>query len=294
MIIKSLHIFTLSAVTTATAVLCSGVFLSSAEASQLVRGTSYSLDFEQDARGNDLIAGDGSLIDNEWAAWGLEITGDSYRAGADDFLLLYDSSKAGKDNDLRTGTFTRKGVQYTSPSEGNLLILHEDTSGNNLFQPDDEALGGTITFDFTAPLTNGSSTYNPSYRGVELGTIRMVDIDNNPTLSGVSFEAFSGNTSLFSRTAQELGGTSIFAGASAKGDNSIWDFDLSALQEDETAITRLMVRYEGSGAIAGLSWSELLGSDKSPAEIPEPASILGLLTVGLGAAVTKFNRDLKR
>lgn len=290
MIIKGSHLLALSVTTTATVVLHSGVFLSSAEASQLVRGASYHLDFDQDASGNDLVAGDGSLIDNEWADWGLEIKGDSYRAGANDFLLLYDSSSPGKDNDLRTGTFTRKGAQYTSPAEGNLLIIHEDTSENNLFQPDDETLGGAITFDFSAPLNSGNSTYNPSYRGVELGTIRMVDIDNNPTLSGVSFEAFSGSTSLFSRTAQELGGTSVFSGINAKGDNSIWDFDLSALQEDETAITRLMVRYEGSGAIAGLRWNELLDSDKSPAEIPEPASILGLLTIGLGAAVTKLKR----
>ncbi|MGK7888406.1 MAG: PEP-CTERM sorting domain-containing protein, partial [Leptolyngbyaceae cyanobacterium] len=124
---------------------------------------------------------------------------------------------------------------------------------------------------------------------VGLGTIRLVDIDDNPTLSGVSFEAFSGNTSLFSKTAQDLGGTSIFAGVNPKGDNSIWDFDLGALQDNDIAITKLMVKYEGSGAIASLGWHELQETDDPSANVPEPASLLGLLTVGLGAVGIKLH-----
>jgi len=266
-----------------------GLNPSSVSATALFQGQQYYLDFDFDASGVKLNAGDGTAIDNEWGDWGVHLTGDSYRRGADDLLLLYDSSRNGADDDLRTGG------NFSSPSENNLLIIHEDKRQNSIYRPDDEAAGGAITFDFSAPLTLGNSTYDSTYQGVDLGTIRLVDIDDNPTLRGVSFQAFSGNQLLFSKTAQELNddglATQIFAGINREGDNSVWDFNLGRFQRSsdtaqlESAVTRLVIDYQGSGAIAGLGWHQLHNTDiENPQEVPEPASMIGLVTVGLCVA----------
>ncbi|MEM9452196.1 MAG: PEP-CTERM sorting domain-containing protein [Cyanobacteria bacterium P01_E01_bin.6] len=276
-----------------------GLMPSSASATSLFQGQERYLDFEQDASGNSLSAGNGETIDNEWADWGVNLSADSYRNGADDMLLLYDSSRRGEDNDLRTGH------RNSSPSENNLLIIHEDKSGNSIYRPDDEANGGAITFDFSAPLTVGNAAYNSTYQGVDLGTIRLVDIDDNPTLSGVSFKAFSGNQLLFSKTAQQLNddglASQIFAGVNRHGDNSVWDFNLGSFQRAsdtnalESAVTRLVVDYSGSGAIAGLGWHQLHDTlAEPPQEVPEPTSMLGLAALGLCATGSKLKKRLSR
>jgi hypothetical protein len=279
MLIKTQHTLAISLGSALAAVV--GLTPSSASAVTLFQGQEYYLDFEFDANGTALTAGNGEAMNDQWAAWGVTLSGDSYRSGAQDLLLVYDSSTTGEDNDLMTGG------QIGSPSEGNVLILHEDKSGNSADRPDDEARGGMIAFDFSAPLTLGSHTYDPTYHGVDLGAIRLVDIDDNPTLNGVSFRAFSGNQLLFSKSAQELDdegvATQIFAGLNGDGDNSIWDFNLGSLHVD-TAITRLEVDYQGSGAIAGLGWHKL------HKDVPEPASMLGLAVLGLGIAGSKASK----
>jgi hypothetical protein len=227
MFLKKRHIFLLAA--GSSFALLPGL-LSSASATTLTQGQGWYLDFETDANGNSLVAGNGESIDDEWETWGLNLSVESYRQSADDILLLYDSSTTGEDNDLRTGHISG------SPAENNLLIIHEDTDNNSIYRPDDELKGGEITFDFSGPLTVGHSAYRSSYRGVDLGTIRLVDIDDNPTLSGVSFRAFSGDQLLFSKTAQQLNSeglaSSIFAGVNKHGDNSVWDFNLGSFQRN--------------------------------------------------------------
>ncbi|MEB3210456.1 MAG: hypothetical protein VKL39_03850 [Leptolyngbyaceae bacterium] len=273
-----------------------GVMPSSASATALFQGQGHYLDFEFDASGTALTAGNGEAMDNEWADWGVTLSADSYRSGADDLLLLYDSSRSGADNDLMTGG------QFSSPSEKNLLIIHEDTRSNSIYRPDDEAKGGAITFDFSAPLTLGSSNYVSTYQGVDLGKIRLVDIDDNPTLKGVSFRAFSGDQLLFSKTAEELNNdglaTQIFAGINSEGDNSVWDFNLGSFQRASdtnaltSAVTRLVVDYRGSGAIAGLGWHQLHNEIEPTQEVPEPTAMLGLAALGLCLTGAKFRKQI--
>lgn len=292
MFLKNRHLLFISTAGSTLALL-PGLFYS-VSATTLTPGQDWYLDFETDASGNALVAGTGEFIDNQWAAWGLNLSVDSYRRDADDILLLYDSSTTGKDDDLRTGPY------IGSPTENNLLIIHEDTSRNSIFNPDDEEKGGAITFDFSGPLTAGNSAYSATYRGVDLGTIRLVDIDDNPTLNGVSFRAFSGDQLLFSKTAQELNheglASEVFAGINRKGDNSVWDFNLGSFQRNvdtselEVAVTRLVVDYDGSGAIAGLGWQQLNAPETDTRDIPEPASVLGLVTLGLCATGSALAR----
>lgn len=289
--------------------LSSGFVLSPVYGGGLVSGQSHYLDFDTDASGQALYTGTdnnyGYSIDNEWEEWGLTLSGDSFRSGADDTLLLYDSrynkldGSSHEDGDLRTGRFKRNGSWYGSDAnaEGNLLIIHEDKSGNSIYRPDDEAAGGAINFDFTGKSDVNSQFYDSTYRGVDLGKIRLVDIDDNPTLSGVTFRAFSGTREIFAKTAQQLSNeglaTEVFGGVNHHGDNSIWDFDLGSFQRSESpdrldlAVTRLLVEYDGSGAIAGLEWNEVRQ------EIPEPASILGLMAVGVGASTVLKRRQAK-
>lgn len=293
MFLKKHYILFISAAAGSAFALLPGLF-SSAPAMTLTPGQDWYLDFETDASGNPLVAGTGEFIDDEWADWGLDLSVDSYRRNADDILLLYDSSTTGKDNDLRTGS------SIGSPAENNLLIIYEDTNRNTIFNPDDEALGGAITFDFSGPLVASNSAYSPTYRGVDLGKIRLVDIDDNPTLEGVSFRAFSGDQLLFNKSAQELNSEGlaheIFAGVNLKGDNSVWDFDLGSFQrnadtsEIEMAVTRLVVDYDGSGAIAGLGWQQLNAPETDTKDIPEPASVLSLGILGLVATGSVLKR----
>ena len=302
--------------------LSSGFVLSPAYGSSLFSGQSHTLDFETTAKGNTLYTGTdnnyGYSIDTEWEQWGLTLSGDSRRRGADDVLLLYDSrdtkldgSGSGQngheDADLRTGSFQHNGRSYNSNAEGNLLIIHEDKRGNSLDRPDDEGgynIGGVINFDFTGKSDVNSRFYDSAYQGVDLGKIRLVDIDSNPTLSGVTFRAFAGDQEIFSKTAQQLRNeglaSQIFAGVNGNGDNSIWDFDLGSFQRSgvsndlDVAVTRLMVDYDGSGAIAGLEWKEVLRSVTETTdrqEIPEPTSVLGLVAFGLGTGTVIKRRQ---
>jgi len=298
MVLNNRHVY---ACTASGLLLSAGCFMSPAVAGQLVRGSSYYLDFETNAAGQSLVAGEGQTIAQQWADWGLTLSATSARKGADDMLLLYDTATSGADNDLRTGEFNYKGESFSSSPENNVLIIHEHIhSGNvkndqtltSIYNPDDEAKGGTITFDFSSWLQPNTPAPSPTYRGVDLGTLRLVDIDDNPTLSGVRFRAFSGDNEVFSKSAEELRvmqlATSVFDGVNNKGDNSIWDFHLGAFQREAgsevlgTAVTKLLVEYDGSGAIAGLGWSDVHESDEDRTEIPEPTSLLGLAVVGAG------------
>ena len=118
MILKKRHLLSISA--GASLAFSLGFLLSPASATTLTQGQERYLDFDQDASGNALSTGNGEYIDNEWESWGVTLSADSYRRNADDILLLYDSSRRGEDNDLRTGH------RRNSPSENNLLIIHED------------------------------------------------------------------------------------------------------------------------------------------------------------------------
>ncbi|MEB3356352.1 MAG: hypothetical protein VKK04_06475 [Synechococcales bacterium] len=290
---------------------------SPASAIGLVSTQTYTLDFEADAAGNSLYAGnsdyvqglsrnarnawraDDAVIGDQWLDWGVRLSADSHK-GSRDTLLLYDSSERGQDNDLMTGEANLRSQQGFSASlaagssnERNLLIIQE---GSDFLKPDDDAKGGIISFDFFNP--NSSNT---NYAGVGLGTLRFVDIDTNPGLDDVKFSAFyrdqDGNEkSLFENVVGSSAFASRFYAGKSNGDNSIWDFDLAALQgqfegSNKVAISRLEVNNTGSGAIASLVWNQLQTvEDDGPRDIPEPTAAAGLVVLGLCAAGAKATR----
>ena len=106
------------------------------------------LDFETDATGNELFAGD--VIIEQFALWGVHITThDPINHPA----MIFDSANpTGGDNDLAT------------TDQENILIISEDADSSD---PDDLAAGGTLIFDFDNP--------------VMLDDIGLLDIDSNET-----------------------------------------------------------------------------------------------------------------
>ena len=102
----------------------------------------YLLDFDQDDQGQTLDGG--TRIRNQWADWGLRISGKNYQTDKNNApLLLYDTSQSGLDNDLRTG------AAWGTVNQGNALIIQEYNDGSyNLNAPDDEAAGGHVWFKF--------------------------------------------------------------------------------------------------------------------------------------------------
>ncbi|MGF1496292.1 MAG: hypothetical protein ACFB8W_05640 [Elainellaceae cyanobacterium] len=281
---------------------------SPASAIGLTSAQTYTLDFETDAAGNALFAGNSDYVDglsrgdrnawkddaaigDQWLDWGVQLSVDSHR-GNRDTLLLYDSSASGEDPDLMTGSQVGAG----SSEERNLLIVQER---NNFLKPDDDARGGIISFDFFNP-----NSGNSSYAGVGLGNLRFVDIDTNPGLDDVKFSAFyfdenGEEQSLFKDIVGSNAFASNFYAGKSNGDNSIWDFDLAALQsqfegENKVAISRLEVDNDGSGAIASLVWNQLQTVEADePRDIPEPTAAAGLVVLGLCAAGTKATRRTK-
>ncbi|NEQ96692.1 MAG: hypothetical protein F6K30_08215 [Cyanothece sp. SIO2G6] len=219
-------------------------------------------------------------------------------------------------------------VGATRNSEGNLLIIQENLKNNSnvpgSLTPDDEGAGGSITFELSESASGRARTDGSIYRGAELGKIRLIDIDENPDKAHVSFRLFSGDQELFLNrvaetndnttvnrfvlsetrnsvaTAQDLWNwsnadnglvTQVFAGVDDEGNNSIYDFNLGAFKLEDGSdafITKLMVDYEGSGAIADLQWREVReGFNRNPEEIPEPTALAALGMVVLGALKIK-------
>ncbi|NEQ46153.1 MAG: PEP-CTERM sorting domain-containing protein [Leptolyngbya sp. SIOISBB] len=161
------------------------------------------------------------------------------------------------DNDLLTGEYLEYKTDYDGGSSnlGNVLIIQED---NKYYQPDDRAKGGTISFDFEEL--------------VSLSSIDLLDIDEFKKNKLVTFQAFGEDGSEIGTW--DFDENSAVQLSKSDGDNSLYRFNF-----DATGVSRLSVIYPGSGAIAALRWEE----NQAPPTIPEPAAILGLLTVaGLG------------
>ena len=118
--------------------------------------------FEYDANGNPILAG--QVIDDEFAAWGLNISSENHHNARPDLAIIFDSSNpTGEDEDLGTPNqdFAGPGVGLggqedelgeNSQSLGNVLITAEDDVDDDndgyIDDPDDERNGGTFTFAF--------------------------------------------------------------------------------------------------------------------------------------------------
>ncbi|MCB1054930.1 MAG: carboxypeptidase regulatory-like domain-containing protein, partial [Acidobacteria bacterium] len=180
-----------------------------------------SLDFDTDAFGEPLAAG--TVITDQWASLGIHVSSDD---PVNHPLMIFDSAHpTGGDPDLGTpnedfggpgiGSGGGAGMQGENRYPlGNLLILSEDGDSSD---PDDNAGGGVITFDFD--------------QAVNVDSLTLVDVDGN---ENAMVFAFDGDGALVAQ-----------AGMLNLGDNSVQKVVLDAV-----GVRRLEVHFPGSGAIA--------------------------------------------
>lgn len=106
------------------------------------------LDFDTDAFDQTLDAG--TVVNNQWAAWGVKIS--TNQPGANPAMIFDSFNPTGGDDDL------------SSPDQSKILIISEDADSSD---PDDNARGGTLIFDFD--------------RAVMIDELGMLDIDTRET-----------------------------------------------------------------------------------------------------------------
>ncbi len=120
------------------------------------------LSFEEDPNGNPIHAG--TVIDDEFEDWGVNVYVINAAASHPDEAIIFNSSNpTGGDPDLGTPSNIYGGPGLGSGGETNkyplqniLIIAEDDVDNNNdglVDDPDDEANGGNIYFNFTDPVT---------------------------------------------------------------------------------------------------------------------------------------------
>jgi hypothetical protein len=252
----------------------------------------FVLDFETDSQGNTLDAnqldthGNGNRVDvgNLWSDIGITITGDPKRGNAplglfnsnckpyddgvslDGFTQACGTSKDNGDDDLATGQgfyneksngdFTYGGQNYkygynTDP-QGNVLIF-EENPGNGT--PDDTGIGGEIFFNFD----------RSKLERVVIESIGIIDDAKGEIL----VEYMDGST--FSET------------INIRNEN-----ELKFFNPDQKDVKNFMVKFNGSGAVTGVTFAEF---KQTPAPVPEPAGLLGLAIAGGFGARTLRKRQ---
>lgn len=189
------------------------------------------LDFNTDALNNAIQTG--QVIDDEFAGYGITITGDSSNWRRPDKVIAFDSANpTGGDPDLATPGYGPNN----HAALGMLLILAEDDRDQNndgfIDDPDDDAGGGYIQFAFDT-MQQAS------------GSIGLVDIEE----SGGKVELM---------LAGDVVHTIAVPGF---GDNNFQSVGFGLTQFDTMRVT-----LKGSGAIGAVAFD-------SPTAVPEPASI---------------------
>ena len=154
----------------------------------------------------------GTVIDDEYASLGVNI---SATGGSNQAMIFDSANPTGGDNDLRT---PGNGINNTTP-QGNILIISEDGDSSD---PDDNARGGTITFDFDD--------------GVNINSLSFVDIEEN-------------GGKVFTTDANGNVTTTAIPGV---GDNS---FQTLSINDDD--VVKLEVDLTGSGSISSLDFDRL-------------------------------------
>ena len=265
------------------------------------QAATYNLDFDYldlETRQNEITDSRGGIkkrlgIRNQWKdSYGLKIRGYNQNETESKPLLLFDSNPntyTGGDSDLRSGN------AWGTPEQGNILIIHEDGWGYNsegkpnsvlnYNDPDDDASGGVIKFDFFNPGTSDGL--------VNFEEFSLLDIDDNG--GGIRVEAYdTGNNKVLDVNIDALmdlhkstnggNGAAAAQGASVTsngvtmtqvgtkwGNNSLFKFTIEDVKAAEVKF-----RYPGSGAITDLKWND----DEDPPQLPEPASVLGFILFG--------------
>ncbi|MEO1523230.1 MAG: hypothetical protein AAFU78_20990, partial [Cyanobacteria bacterium J06633_2] len=187
--------------------------------------------FDGDGDGVPLVAGD--VIEDQFASVGLTISTPENAFGA----MIFDSANpTGKDFDLGTptqpsgpgiGTDEGAGFGNVEP-QGNVLIISEDGDSSD---PDDNATGGTLQFDFADP--------------VRVTGVNLLDIDLAER--NVTIETFDGDQLINSYAAKNL------------GDNSFQELALSG----ELATQLDVNLINSSGAVTEINFTRFFKNEGS-------------------------------
>lgn len=206
----------------------------------------FTLDFTTDDSGAGMVHG--TKVDTEFdggANYPVTITGSANPSGNNTAAILNSSTgPAAQDPDLLVGS-------------GNILILQSDTNqtqcGAGIYcSHNDDADGGTLTFDFNVPTTPG--------------TIDLIDIDGTDAPSSVVLTDSSGRTRTYAVPGNwtgditvdgppGMGTLSLTTLANQPGFASI----ATATQNagfDPDAVVRIVVTLGGSGAVDNLTWCQ--------------------------------------
>ena len=264
----------LIAISTGLAIAAVGAMAPNAQAEDFV------LDFE-----NVQKHADGTLVTTQWSDWGLtDIHGVNDRHGNAAKLNTYDTSKSGRDNDLRTGS------TWGTSNQGNVLIIQEEDGRslrNGVYKADDEAKGGNINFDFAEEVKINSFTLldiddngaGINVTGLDKDGGQVIDFDVDQLMDKLVATYGTNHQDAYNQSVT-LNGVTMTQKSMNRHDNSMFDFSFS-----ETYVSDIDFFYPGSGAIADLKWSSI----EVAQEIPEPTGVAGLFLVG-GLAARRLRK----
>ena len=236
------------------------------------------VDFSVDAAGNAVLAG--QIIDDEYAAWGVNISVANASSNGPNLGVAFNSaSPTGGDPDLGTPATSGLG-NASSEALGNLLIIQENGGESQVnpgfinTAPDDEWLGGQITFDFDS--------------GISDFGFHVVDIEGTSE-SGFYAEFWDGATLVDTMTYTELvtnNGNPYYDSTLVFGNNSVNEIQpFSVLSNpSHTSFDRVVVNFAGSGGIDNIVFNSV---------VPEPSTflLLGAGLAGLAARARKRRRS---
>ncbi|MEM0998735.1 MAG: hypothetical protein AAGN35_16875 [Bacteroidota bacterium] len=173
---------------------------------------------------------------------GMTISGESDHNNRTGDVIIFNSAQpSGGDWDLGTpnqayggpgiGSGGTNPMGINNVPEGNIIILAENVRDNNndgfVDNPDDDAAGGTITFDFDDPIT--------------LNQLLLVDLDDHAN-NKIRFY-YSDNRPMYEISCPQI------------GNNSRKSIDL--MEMDNTPpdnVIKMEVTFSGSGAIGGIGY----------------------------------------
>ncbi|MEL6380125.1 MAG: hypothetical protein AAGK25_03415 [Pseudomonadota bacterium] len=250
-----MRIFGFSILTSVAAVAAAGVFAGAAEA------TPINLDFDSNVAG-EVIEGDINPF--------VRLT----TTGGQGAAIVFDTSNpTGGDDDLILVTNVTPGVRGPSPG-GNVLIIAEnliDADMNGLVDvPDDNANGGSFTFDFTNEVTF-------------FGFNAIDFTDGNGFLS---VDLFGAGGNLFSFTIDDVMRDGVDLVAEV-GDRAFFGLFNNIFGDDGIAgVTQAVITLGGSGAIDGVSFHAN--------EVPVPAALpLMVSTLAFGGFVARRRKQCR-